>query len=222
MKIAGFFRAICCVLVIFTMAVFMLSVSHNLVLRSANLYGFYFNDSKVVSKIYTNYTNNQMADLISDEMGLFNKEPFQIEEDNGYDTDELFDEAESEIMTKVRHLLNLSALSGLICFAVSVAIFTYFIKNGKKKIMSDMYKISLVLTIGLTFAQSYSVGSNTGRVWLFETIGITPLESGTLVTLLGGQFFSTLSTFLVATMLIEILAITYIVYLLTKQPRLFY
>ena len=96
------------------------------------------------------------------------------------------------------------------------------IKNGKKKIMSDMYKISLVLTIGLTFAQSYSVGSNTGRVWLFETIGITPLESGTLVTLLGGQFFSTLSTFLVATMLIEILAITYIVYLLTKQPRLFY
>ena len=47
---------LCSVLVIFTAAIFVVTLAQNIVFRTADIYLFYFNDSRAVDQIYTTWT----------------------------------------------------------------------------------------------------------------------------------------------------------------------
>ena len=83
------------VLAVITVTVFLVTLSQNLVVRTAEVYSFYFNDSSAVSKLYVDFTNNEFADEIVRFMNSWKPDEFQIYEDTGYDMQRIFDEDES-------------------------------------------------------------------------------------------------------------------------------
>ena len=84
--------------VVLVMFALILTFSQNLLFRSAEVYGFYFNDSRAVSKIYTNLTSSEMADEIAGFMGSWRPEKFEVLEDTGYDMESVFTEEEGVVV----------------------------------------------------------------------------------------------------------------------------
>lgn len=68
------FNMLCSVLVIFTAAIFVVTLAQNIVFRTADIYLFYFNDSRAVDQIYTTLDNSEMADEIAAFMNSWNPE----------------------------------------------------------------------------------------------------------------------------------------------------
>lgn len=136
---------LCSVLVIFTAAIFVVTLAQNIVFRTADIYLFYFNDSRAVDQIYTTLDNSEMADEIAAFMNSWNPEEFQVYEDTGYDLQGIFTEDESKNMLIVKKWLDCSAAIMVVSLILTAAIYTYFLKNDYKKALRDRYKISIGL-----------------------------------------------------------------------------
>ncbi len=211
------------ILVIFTMSFFMISLSQNILLRSSETYSFYFNDSGAVGKIYTNLSSSEMADEISGFMSSWRPVEFQVYEDTGYDKRKIFSEEESHNMLKVKKVLDISTIIGLLSFFITVGIYVYFLRDGKKKVLRDRYWISLGLTAAFVGVQSFITITNIGRQWASEFLGFIPLDKEAhLLTLLGGPFIAMATTFFIGTSIIIMVVVTYISMQLTKPPRIFF
>lgn len=217
------FNRICSVIVIFTAATFILSFSQNLIFRSAEVYGFYFNDSRAVDRIYTSLTSSEMADEIAGFMGSWRPEKFEVLEDTGYDMESVFTEEESVNMMAAKKILDISSVIFVISMIVTVAIYVYFLRNGKKKVLADMFKVSIGLVIAGIMAEIGLMATNGGRSRVMETMDMIELgEDSQLTVLLGADFLNMATIFLVICTLIVLAVCTYVNRILTKPPRIFY
>lgn len=217
------FNRICSVVVIFTAAALIVTFSQNLLFRSAELYGFYFNDSRAVDKIYTSLSNSEMAGEIAHFMNSWMPEKFEILEDTGYDMESVFDEEEGYNMMIAKRVLDISGLIFVVSLILTVAIYVYFLKNDRKKTLSTMFKVSLGLTAACIVGETVLMVTNEGRSWIVERLGFIILEENSqLLTLLGADFINMAASFLVFMTLTVTALCTYINYVLTKPSRLFY
>ncbi len=217
------FNRICSIIVIFTISAFIISFSQNLVFRSESVYGFYFNDSRAVDKIRTSLSSNEMADEIASFMGSWMPEKFEILEYTGYDYESVFTEEEGQNMMAAKRAIDVSGIVCVVSLILTAAIYVYFLRNERKKVLSDMYKISMGLTLALAVLEMMVISTHQGREKLFEVIGIVPMDEGSqILTLLGTDFINMASVFLIIVTLIVSGAATYINFLLTRPPRLFY
>ena len=124
------------VLAVITVTVFLVTLSQNLVVRTAEVYSFYFNDSSAVSKLYVDFTNNEFADEIVRFMNSWKPDEFQIYEDTGYDMQRIFDEDESYNMMCVKKWVDISLILCIVSFILTVAIYWYLIvKENEKKLL---------------------------------------------------------------------------------------
>lgn len=210
------------IVVIFTMSFFTVSLTQNILLRSSETYGFYFNDSQAVAGIYTSITPMEMADEISGFMGSWRPEEFQVYEDTGYDLLGIFSEDDGYNMLVIKKLLDIGTLIGIGSFIITCIIYFYFLKDGKKKVLRDRYWMSLGLSIILVAIQSFIVSTNLGRQYAFNILKLRELgEESTLTMLLGKQFMSMSTIFFIVIFAMVCGIITYIVVKLTKPPRIF-
>ena len=217
------FNRICSVIVIFTAAAMILTFSQNFLFRSAELYGFYFNDSSAVNRIYTNLTSSDMAAAIADFMGSWKPEKFEVLEDTGYDFENIFTEEEGVNMMVAKNVLDISAVIFIVSLIVTVSIYIYFYRDGKKKVLSDMFKVSLGLVLFGIIAETALMATNGGRSWISAKLGLLELgEDSQLTILLGADFLNMAAIFLVIFTLIVSAVCTYVNYVLTKPPRIFY
>ena len=217
------FNRICSVIVIFTAAAFILSFSQNLIFRSAEVYGFYFNDSRAVDRIYTSLTSSEMADNIADFMGSWMPEKFEVLEDTGYDMESVFTEEEGANMMAAKKILDISGVVLIISMIITVAIYVYFLRDGKKKVLADMFKVSIGLVIVGIMAEIGFMARNGGRSRVMEAAGMVELgEDSQLAVLLGADFLNMAAIFLVVCTLIVLAVCTYANRILTKPPRIFY
>lgn len=217
------FNRICSIIVIFTAALFILSFSQNLLFRSADVYNFYFNDSRAVDRVYTNLTSREMAEEIAGFMNSWRPEKFEVLEDTGYDMESVFTEEESVNMMAAKKILDISSVIFVISMIVTVAIYVYFLRNGKKKVLADMFKVSIGLVIAGIMAEIGLMATNGGRSRVMETIGMIELgEDSQLTVLLGADFLNMATIFLVICTLIVLAVCTYVNRILTKPPRIFY
>ena len=217
------FNRICSVVVIFTAAAFILSFSQNLIFRSAEVYGFYFNDSRALDRVYTSLTSSEMADEIAGFMGSWKPEKFEILEDTGYDMESVFTEEEGVNMMAAKRILDISGVTLVISLIVTVAIYVFFLKNEKKKVLSDMFKVSIGLVIAGIIAEIWLMATNEGRSRMMDFMNMATLgEDSQLTVLLGADFLNMAAIFLVVCTLIVLAVCTYVNRILTKPPRLFY
>lgn len=217
------FNRICSVIVIFTAAAFILSFSQNLIFRSAEVYGFYFNDSRALDRVYTSLTSSEMADEIAGFMGSWKPEKFEILEDTGYDMESVFTEEEGVNMMAAKRILDISGVTLVISLIVTAAIYVYFLKNEKKKVLSDMFKVSIGLVFAGIIAETWLMATNEGRSRMMDFMNMATLgEDSQLTVLLGADFLNMAAIFLVVCTLIVLAVCTYVNRILTKPPRLFY
>ena len=217
------FNRICSVIVIFTAAAFILSFSQNLIFRSAEVYGFFFNDSRAVDRIYTSLTRREMADEIAGVMRSWKPEKFEVLEYTGYDMENVFTEEEGVNMMAAKRILDISGVTLVISLIVTAAIYVYFLKNEKKKVLSDMFKVSIGLVFAGIIAEAWLMATNEGRSRMMDFMNMATLgEDSQLTVLLGADFLNMAAIFLVVCTLIVLAVCTYVNRILTKPPRLFY
>ena len=217
------FNILCSVLVIFTAAVFVVTLAQNIVFRTADIYLFYFNDSRAVDQIYTTLDNSEMADEIAAFMNSWNPEEFQVYEDTGYDLQGIFTEDESKDMLIAKKWLDCSAAIMLVSLILTAAIYTYFLKNDYKKALRDRYKISIGLIPAAIVATAALTSTNGGRQWLFEKMQLVELpEDSSLIHLVGADYLSMATVFYIAIGMVIFAAATWLVFRLTRPPRIFY
>lgn len=217
------FNRVCSVVVVFTMALFIVSFAQNMLLRTSGIYAFYFNDSQAVDSIYTELSNNEMAEAIAGFMNSWRPEKFEVLEDTGYDKENIFTEEEGENMMKVKQALDISGLFCLVSFILTAAIYFHFLRDGKKKVLFDAHKFSLGLVVVMGICEAVLMSTHGGRKKLLAFLDIVPLhEDSQLLAILGADFIHMATVFLVMMTLILTIIMTYISYALTKPPRLFY
>ena len=157
------FNRICSIIVIFTAALFILSFSQNLLVRSVDVYNFYFNDSRAVDRVYTNLTSREMAEEIAGFMNSWRPEKFEVLEDTGYDMESVFTGEEGVNMMAAKRILCISGVTLVISLIVTVAIYVFFLNNEKKRVLSDMFKVSIGLVFAGIIAETWLMATNEGR-----------------------------------------------------------
>ena len=217
------FNRICSIIVIFTAALFILSFSQNLLFRSADVYNFYFNDSRAVDRVYTNLTSREMAEEIAGFMNAWRPEKFEVLEDTGYDMESVFTEEESVNMMAAKRLMDISCVVCIVSMIATVAIYVHFLRDGKKKVLSDMFKVSIFLVLGGIIAEIWLMATNEGRSRVMELTGMIDLgEEAQIAILLGSDFLNMAAIFLVVLTIVVLAVCTYVNRVLTKPPRIFY
>lgn len=217
------FNMLCSVLVIFTAAIFVVTLAQNIVFRTADIYLFYFNDSRAVDQIYTTLDNSEMADEIAAFMNSWNPEEFQVYEDTGYDLQGIFTEDESKNMLIVKKWLDCSAAIMVVSLILTAAIYTYFLKNDYKKALRDRYKISIGLIPAAIVVTAALTITNGGRQWIFEKMQLVELpEDSSLIHLVGADYLSMATVFYIAIGMVIFAVATWLVFRLTRPPRIFY
>lgn len=217
------FNMLCSVLVIFTAAIFVVTLAQNIVFRTADIYLFYFNDSRAVDQIYTTLDNSEMADEIASFMNSWNPEEFQVYEDTGYDLQGIFTEDESKNMLIVKKWLDCSAAIMIVSLILTAAIYTYFLKNDYKKALRDRYKISIGLIPAAIVVTAALTITNGGRQWIFEKMQLVELpEDSSLIHLIGADYLSMATVFYIAIGMVIFAVATWLVFRLTRPPRIFY
>ena len=214
---------LCSVLVIFTAAIFVVTLAQNIVFRTADIYLFYFNDSRAVDQIYTTLDNSEMADEIAAFMNSWKPEEFQVYEDTGYDLQGIFTEDESKNMLIVKKWLDCSAVIMVVSLILTAAIYTYFLKNDYKKALRDRYKISIGLIPAEIVATAALMVTNGGRQWIFEKMQLVELpEDSSLIHLVGADYLSMATMFYIVIGMVIFAVATWLVFRLTRPPRIFY
>lgn len=217
------FNRICSIIVIFTAALFILSFSQNLLFRSADVYNFYFNDSRAVDRVYTNLTSREMAEEIAGFMNSWRPEKFEVLEDTGYDMESVFTEEESVNMMAAKRLMDISCVVCIVSMIATVAIYVHLLRDGKKKVLSDMFKVSIFLVLGGIIAEIWLMATNEGRSRVMELTGMIDLgEEAQIAILLGSDFLNMAAIFLVVLTIVVLAVCTYVNRVLTKPPRIFY
>lgn len=217
------FNMLCSVLVIFTAAIFVVTLAQNIVFRTADIYLFYFNDSRAVDQIYTTLDNSEMADEIAAFMNSWNPEEFQVYEDTGYDLQGIFTEDESKNMLIVKKWLDCSVAIMVVSLILTAAIYTYFLKNDYKKALRDRYKISIGLIPAAIVVTAALTITNGGRQWIFEKMQLVELpEDSSLIHLIGADYLSMATVFYIAIGMVIFAVATWLVFRLTRPPRIFY
>ena len=217
------FNRFCSIILIFTIAVFIITLSTNMVFRSELVYNFYFNDTRAVDRVYTTLSSSEMAGEIAGFMNSWNPETFDVQEYTGYDMESVFTEEEGENMMAVKRALDISCILCIVSFILTAGIYVHFLRDEKKKVLSDMFKVSIVMTLIMTGFEMLVMSTHQGRDRLFEYIGIEAMgEESQLLKLLGVDFLNMAVVFLSIVTVIVMAAAIYVNYMLTKPPRLFY
>lgn len=217
------FNSACSMASVIIIAVFLITLSQNLVVRTSELYSFYFNDSQAVSYVYTELSENEIADEIVAFMNSWNPEEFQIYENTGYDLQGIFDENDGYNMMCIKRAVDMSAVLCIVSLILVTAIYFYLIKCEEKKKLRTAFRIAFIITVLASAAEIIILATSAGRAWLAEIFKLRALgEESVLATLLGADFLSMAVIFFAIISAVVLAVAAYVNYRLTKPPRIFY
>lgn len=217
------FNIACSVVAVFTIAIFLITASQNLVVRSAEVYSFYFNDSGAVSKLYTDLSTSEVADGIAGFMNSWRPSEFQIYEDTGYDMQGIFTENEGANMMQVKKWVDISTILCVVSLILTAAIYWHLIKNSEKAMLRNSFRIAMGFSLAAAAGEVIVLLSHQGRAWMANFMDMVPLpEDSQLLIVLGPEFLSMATGFLVLVTVIVFSVCAYLNYRLTKPPRIFY
>jgi len=210
-------------LLLITVPILIISLSLVITLRVPDVYNFYFNDSQVTNLLYSEYSNAQIADMIAGFMGEFNPEEFQIYEDTGYDMQGIFSEEDSSNMMHLKKVADTFTVLAIISFICTAIIYYLHLKREDKYTLRKTYRTTLPVSIIAGFVMFLAFKIQGIRHAWFAFIGWKELpDNSCLQVILGDDFWSMFSVFLLGITAVILAAVSYINYRLTKPPRIFF
>lgn len=218
------FNYFCSIVLVVTLPLMMVILTSNLILRVSVTYTYHFNDSQVMDEVPYSITGTEMGSEIASYWSSFSSDDFQVYEDNGIYKDPVFKSDEQQVMRKTKNILNIELAAGLLCLAISLAIYIYLLRNGFRDALRNRYRVGAGLTVGLLIAQAVCWMSKGFRLWAYQTlIGIEfHKDSTTLALILGDPFYKTYVLFASIFGVALLAVLTYVNYSLTKPSRIFY
>ena len=211
------FNFFCSLILVLSTTIMIVTLGQNLVLRTTAGYTFYFNDTRVVSKISGNYTNSEMSQEIVSFMNSWRPD------DTGYDLEGIFDDKDSDNMLAVKKTADISFVLFLVSAVITVAIYVYFLKNDFKLVLRKRLIFTSIFTALLFAAEIIMPKTKAGLSFLMSFAGLSSLASDSaLKTILGGGFMDTAGNFLLIYTAVAYVAVLYATLALTKPPRIFY
>ena len=216
------FKIFWCIVLIVILPVSIVALSGNAVLRISETYVYHFNDSLVTEDVGSSITGSEFADAFSDYFNSFNKEEFQIFEENGEFRDPVFDVVESNVMAKCKSTLIWTLLIGIVLFGGSIAIYIYLVSTMENSILRYVGFFALGLSVFDILAIAIGLSRPGIRSFLYEKfIGIDLGKETTLRILLGTPFEKTYVIFSSVLSVVLIGVLLYIHFSLTREKRLF-
>ncbi len=217
------FNYVCSFLLVITLSVFIITAGQNISARTSGTYLYYFNDTRAVNNLGTEYTSSQMADEIAGFMNSWRPDEFQVYENTGYDMQGIFSARDSGNMLRVKTALDISLVICLVSLIITVSIYVYFLKNDFKLVLRKRLKASWAVTAAMLIIEGFLLMSEKGVGWLASFIGLESLSDNSLLSaILGGDFVNMAGFFVMAYTFAVAAALSYLTYVLTKPPRIFY
>ena len=217
------FNYVCSFLLVITLSVFIITLGQNITARTSGTYLYYFNDTRVVEGLYTEYTSSQMADEIAGFMNSWRPDEFQVYENTGYDLQGIFSDRDSDNMLIAKTALDMSLIVCIVCLIISASIYVYFLKNDFKLVIRKRLKAVWIVTGILLVCESLLFMTEQGVRRLTSFMGLEALgDNSPLASILGADFINMAGFFVILYTLVATIAISYLTYVLTKPPRIFY
>lgn len=217
------FNYVCSFLLVVTLTLFIITAGQNIVARTSGTYLYYFNDTMAVDRLYTTYTSSAMSKEISGFINSWAPDEFQVYEDTGYDMQGIFRSEDSDNMLRAKFALDISLVVCLVSFILTAAIYVYFLRNNFKLVLRKRLKATWAASAFLLICEGILLMSGKGVKWLGDFIGLEPLrENSPLSVILGEDFINMAGFFVIAYTLAVAAALSYLTYVLTKPPRIFY
>lgn len=217
------FNYICSFLLIVTLSVFIITAGQNVLARTSGTYLYYFNDTRAADSLYTEYPSSVIADKIAEFMNSWRPSEFQIYEDTGYDMQGIFSDEDSENMLRVKMIMDISLAVCIVCLIITVSIYVYFLKNDFKLVLRKRLKAVWAVVAVVLPAEGFLTMSGSGVRWLGSLAGLEPLsENSSLRIILGEDFINMAGIFVIAYTAAIAAALSYLTYILTRPPRIFY
>lgn len=217
------FNFFCSLILVLSATVMIITLGQNLVMRTTAGYTFYFNDTRVVSKVSENYTNSEMSHEIVSFMNSWRPSEFQVYEDTGYDLEGIFDDKDSDNMLAVKKAADMSLVVFLVSAIITVAIYVYFLKNEFKLVLRKRLIFISGFTVLLAVAETFLLKTKTGISFLMSFAGLSDLSSESALSIvLGGGFTDMAANFLLLYTAVIYAVVLYVTLTLTKPPRIFY
>lgn len=216
------FNYICSIILVITLSLMILILSANLVLRMSETYNYHFNDSQVMDELPYNVTGKDMAKGIASYLNSFDGDRFQVYEQNGHYRDPIFEAADQNAMKKARNIFNIELAIGVLCLAITLAIYIYLWKGGFKEALRNRFHAGAAVSVVLLLLQLIFWNIKSARVWLYHSIFGSLGKDSTVLLLLGDPFFKTYMLFATIFGVAVVAALFYANYRLTKPMRIFY
>lgn len=164
-----------------------------------------------------------MADEIAGFMNSWRPDEFQVYENTGYDMQGIFSAKDSDNMLKAKTAMDISLIICLVSLIITVSIYVYFLKNDFKLVLRKRLKAVWIVTAVLLAFEGFLLMSGKGVKWLVSFIGLEPLSDNSLLSVILSEDFVNMSGFFViAYTIVAAIALSYLTYVLTKPPRIFY
>lgn len=217
------FNYVCSFLLVITLSLFIITLGHNITARTSGTYLYYFNDTRVVDSLYTSYSSSQIADEIAGFMNSWMPDEFQIYEDTGYDMQGIFSDSDSDNMLAAKRAMDISLIVCIICLIITVSIYVYFLKNDFKLVLRKRLRFVWIFTGALLICESLLTMTDKGVRWLASITGIKDAGDNSLLNaILGADFINMAGVFDILYTLVATIAISYLTFVLTRPPRIFY
>lgn len=183
------FNYVCSFLLVITLSVFIITLGQNITARTSGTYLYYFNDTRVVEGLYTEYTSSQMADEIAGFMNSWRPDEFQVYENTGYDLQGIFSDRDSDNMLIAKTALDISLIVCIVCLIISASIYVYFLKNDFKLVIRKRLKAVWIVTGILLVCESLLFMTEQGVRRLTSFMELEALgDNSPLASILGAVY----------------------------------
>lgn len=136
---------------ILLMPIIIITLSLNLVFRSEEVFSYYLNESENLYNTNITLSNAEMSAKMGDFFLSFSDD-VNINIDNGYSVDPVFNDKEEQFLLDFRDKLNFITLIGLGALVVEVIAYLYMIKRRGKEQLFLAYQLSMFVTGIITIA----------------------------------------------------------------------
>ena len=210
------------ILLIIIMPVAMVLFSGNTVLRVSETYTYHFNDSQVIEYMGSDVTGSEFAKAITHYFNIPSNEEFQVYEENGEFRDPIFDEMESNVMTKAKRLMTMAMFFSIVLLGLGISIYIYLTGFAEREQLRIVGFLAIAVSVIAVVLKDFLLRGKAFRAMLYNRfIGINLSSSSALRILLGSPFEKTYIIFSTILAIILICVFVYIHHIVTKEQRLF-
>lgn len=200
-----------------------LAISSTLALHTQTTYNFHFNDGDAFKKTQPPVKPEKISGGITKYFVDVSGDDLQIYDVNGKFKDPIFDKKDQRVMRKVKQIVNIELIVGLVAAVAFLCFYKYLYSKGFKAAIRDRMKFAIPAGVVLVITRIVLVAVKSIRTRFYaEFIGVRLPKDSLVAAVYGDPFFK---SYLLFSTIIAMVILGITMYLnnkMTKPERIFY